>query len=439
MKCVNCGADIPAETMSCIYCGHSVQMVPDYNPLGDVLEEAVRSRIDQNEPTQNRRPVQQRSNTTTGRIGTPKNPNTNRERGNTKNLAPQRNDREAEMKKKREAERRRALKKKRRNVVIGILSGITILFILISYLIYVNSYVGQMNAGDKALESKDYIDAIEHYENAMSKKPSRLEPYECLIEIYIAQGDDESLEEIYLSALEQLPDNIDMNVALMEFYVDHEMQYMITDYLLTIDNENVKNALSIYEEVVPVFSLESGTYDDVQELTIIAPDATIYYTIDGSDPTEESLVYEASIQMSEGTTEVRAIAVNEKGVVSEITYGKYIIALPTPDAPIVSPSTGQYSEETYITVSVPDGCTAYYTTDSSKPYLDGELSDTAVKYKDAILMPEGNTIFSVVIISASGKVSDVTMRNYELIIEDEVEIEVELEEEIEGDVDEDEI
>lgn len=417
MKCVNCGADIPAETMNCIYCGHSVQMVPDYNPLGDVLEEAVRSRIDQSEPTQNRRPVQQRVNNTTERIGTPK---------NTKNIAPQRNDREAEIKRKRDAERRRALKKKRRNVVIGILSGISVLIILISYFIYVNSYVGQMNAGDKAVESKNYAEAIEHYESAMSKKPSRLEPYECLIEIYIAQEDDASLEEIYLCALDELPDNIDMNVALMEFYVDQDLQYMITDYLVTIENDNVKNALSIYEEIVPVFSLESGTYDDVQELTIIATDATVYYTIDGSDPTEESLVYEASIQISEGTTEVRAIAINEKGVVSEITYGKYIIALPTPDAPIVSPSTGQYSEETYITVSVPDGCTAYYTTDSSKPYLDGELSDTAVKYKEAILMPEGNTIFSVVVISASGKVSDVTMRNYELIIEDEVEADEEV-------------
>ena len=37
MKCVHCGANIPDDQMICPVCGAEVQIVPDYNPLDDVL------------------------------------------------------------------------------------------------------------------------------------------------------------------------------------------------------------------------------------------------------------------------------------------------------------------------------------------------------------------------------------------------------------------
>ncbi len=379
MKCVNCGADIAPNTMKCIYCGHMVQMVPDYNPLGDILEQEVRNRIEGNEPVTE-----------------------TRERGNTR---------------KRDAERRRALKRKRRNVVIGLLAGVTVLVILISYFIYANSYTGQMNAGYGAYKDGDYPDAIHHYENAMEKKPTREEPYDRLLVVYTAIDNTDKIEETYLSALKYLSENIELNISLMEFYVKTEQQHKITEYLKNIKDNNVQGALAIYESHVPEFSLESGTFDDVQEVTIVADSKRIYYTTDGSTPSQESIPYEGAIQLSEGLTEVKAVAVNDKGVVSDITYGEYIIKLPTPDAPIVSPSTGQYKEETYIKVQVPEGATAYYTTDSSHPYANGKPGNTASKYKAPIKMQEGNTIISVVVVSGSGKVSQITMRNYDLVIE----------------------
>ena len=37
MRCTHCGADIPEGMLICPDCRNEVQMVPDYNPLEDVL------------------------------------------------------------------------------------------------------------------------------------------------------------------------------------------------------------------------------------------------------------------------------------------------------------------------------------------------------------------------------------------------------------------
>ena len=55
--------------------------------------------------------------------------------------------------------------------------------------------------------------------------------------------------------------------------------------------------------LAPAFDLDAGTYAEEQQLTITGPDgAEIYYTLDGSDPDEDSLLYETPIQLAEGCT-----------------------------------------------------------------------------------------------------------------------------------------
>ena len=46
MKCVHCGANIPDDQMICPVCGAEVQIVPDYNPLDDVLAREVRGSVE---------------------------------------------------------------------------------------------------------------------------------------------------------------------------------------------------------------------------------------------------------------------------------------------------------------------------------------------------------------------------------------------------------
>jgi len=59
-------------------------------------------------------------------------------------------------------------------------------------------------------------------------------------------------------------------------------------------------------------------------------------------------------------------------------------------------------------INVPEGYTAYYTLDGTTP------SAASAQYKGPIDMPEGQTIFSAVLISKSGKMTQITKRNYVL-------------------------
>ena len=62
----------------------------------------------------------------------------------------------------------------------------------------------------------------------------------------------------------------------------------------------------------PTFSVPEGTYTEAQTVTLACETegAAIYYTLDGTDPTAESTLYEAPITISTTTT-VKAIAIKD--------------------------------------------------------------------------------------------------------------------------------
>jgi hypothetical protein len=83
----------------------------------------------------------------------------------------------------------------------------------------------------------------------------------------------------------------------------------------------------------PTFTPAEGEYTEAQSVTIACETegATIYYTIDGTDPTENSTVYTEAIAISENTT-VKAYAVKENMLDSDVATAEYTINIvpPTP-------------------------------------------------------------------------------------------------------------
>ena len=79
---------------------------------------------------------------------------------------------------------------------------------------------------------------------------------------------------------------------------------------------------------VPTFTPEGGIYYETQEVVIscTTPDATIYYTLDGSEPTVESDIYDQPIAVTSNTT-IKAFAVKEGFNDSNIATAEYTLIL----------------------------------------------------------------------------------------------------------------
>ena len=400
MKCENCGANLPDNLIRCKYCNHILQMVPDYNPLDDVVEEQVRSSIDGEElPEQYISHNRGQNNRGNNRAATRTSGNRTKE------------NREAENRKRREQERRMAAMKKKRSILIVSIVSVLLILSIIIYMIYSNSYAGQIGKAEAELSKNNVKQAIEYYDIAIAKNTSKLDAYEGKSMACILGGDMDLAEEVLIEAANENPESITINRAVIDFYMEYDELEKIDPFLRSLTNDTVKNDLKTYYSSVPEFSLEEGVYDDVQELTITTAEHELHYTIDGTPATLDSPRYTSPIQIEVGTTVVKAISVNAQGIPSKEVSKEYIVELPIEMAPIVSPSTGQYKEATKITIQVPSGYTAYYTLDNTMPTANSNV------YLNPIDMPEGNTIFTAVLIHNNGKSSDVTKRNYDLTIE----------------------
>lgn len=397
MKCRYCGHEIPDGVLYCENCGKEVRIVPDYNPLDDILAQEIVGSIN-GEPTgldlsdteRLRRTASQRR--TTGRT--------------IRGTGAMTEDREA---RRRQAQRRKAQLRKKRRILLAVMFLILAALIGGIVLIYKNSYNGIVSAGNKALERQEYSEASSAFQRAIGKNKERPEAYTGLSRVYLAQNDPDAAESVFLDAIEEQAGNSDLYGACIDFYIDTKQQMEIPG-LLDEATDQVREALSEYIIDVPEFSLDAKEiYEEVQQLTLTAGKGlTIYYTVDGSDPDTGSTKYTEPIQLDEGETTVTAIAVNKNGIPSMPEAKEYVIELPIEDAPAVSPSTGQYEAATSIEVKVPDGYEAYYTTDGSDP------TTASAKYTGPVNMPEGETLFKAVLVSGDGRLSGITTRNYVL-------------------------
>ncbi len=442
MRCTHCGAIIPDDQVVCPECGAEVQIVPDYNPLDDVLAREVKGSVEgatrqiQTDDIRRYRRDDRTKNVNSTRILSPEERSRIRDRkraggqrmsgngtgrstaemrGQKRNTSELRRPRQNtdEQRRARQQKRLEAAKRKRRNLLITLFLLLALIIAGV-YLVYQNSYTSMINKGYRAIQSGDYDQAESYFDRAVRKDRSKPDAYTGYAEMYIDQGDLESAEDVFLSAIETQPTNAQLYEAAIAFYMDTEQPEKVSALLEDCEDESVLSTVSEYVSSAPVFSPEEGTYNEVQEITITSETGgDIYYTTDGTDPTAETgTKYEQPVLLqTEGNIEIRAIAVNSNGIPSIVSSASYIIEFPIENAPAVTPSTGQYTEPAQITITVPEGYTAYYTMDGSTP--DPESSSTR-KYTGPVDMPENTqTIFNAILVNdQNGKATEVTTRNY---------------------------
>ena len=149
---------------------------------------------------------------------------------------------------------------------------------------------------------------------------------------------------------------------------------------------------TIYKVVTPTIQ-DNGNY--AVSITSGTEGATIYYTIDGSDPTTSSTEYTAPLTENISGVLIKAIAVKDNMINSDIGEGEIYIKCVTPVITYDN-STSKVS----ITSTTPE-CSIYYTTNgdtptaSSTPFSDPFSIDNQTEYIKAIATKSGYAVSEI--------------------------------------------
>lgn len=376
MKCPNCGEEMAEDALYCEYCGEDIHIVPDFEAeLEENIQQIIEGiREDIEEETSDDDPMA--------------------------------------------IERPKGALSKRWMWKLSILVVILVLVAAAGMGVWVfrhNSEEYQISKAVQSVDQGEYDKAIVYYNRALELDENNIELRFSLAEVYFLK--DNKIEYEYL--LREIVKNkyasseqLDRAYGrLISIYRDRKDYKTINELLLGSGNAEL---ISLYENYIsnpPEFSVIEGYYTSIQALKLTAAgNGKIYYTLDGSDPDENSDQYTMPILLESGDYLVKAVFINEYDIVSEVAYKEYYIDYDMIPAPEISVDSGTYNRPMDIEVlAVEEGDEIYYTTNGATPSYTSNL------YTQAIHMPLGRSTFKFAQI-VGGVVGDVTERSYELVL-----------------------
>lgn len=390
MKCIYCGAELKEGCIYCSKCGKEVQLVPDYNIIEDDYLKALLEE-------ENRRSQEKL-------------------KANLQSTAPENQNKEQTLETVEDNGSKKPSNKasnKKTIIIISIIAAVCVIGIVAALLIHANVKKNQESSVDyqiemakDALKEKDTDAAIEYYEKALKLDKNNIEVRLALGSIYMDEKEYDEAEIQFKEALKIDPDNKNAYESLIAIYEAKDDTDAIIKLSETTKDSKILDLFADYIVTPPVFDEKEGKFDDYFELKLSTNgNYDIYYTTDGTDPVKYGLLYKEAIPLDEMRIyEVKAVCKNEKDIYSDVASGKYEIEIPAPDMPVVSPDGGDFGAKTSVTVSVPDGCNAYYTWDGSDPSKD------SAQYTSPIEVPEGNNILSVILIDEKTEQASIIYR-----------------------------
>ena len=146
--------------------------------------------------------------------------------------------------------------------------------------------------------------------------------------------------------------------------------------------------VSKFEALKLTFSPSSGNYYNEQELKITCNynDADIYYTVDGSTPSESSNKYSSYISIDKSMT-IKAIAYKNDWYPSEVRESKYVLISANPT---FDPPAGPYDTIQKVSIICKTAnANIYYTLDGKEP------TSASIEYTEPIEVSSNITIKAI--------------------------------------------
>lgn len=376
MKCPNCGMEMTDGTLYCEHCGEDIHIVPDFEP-----------ELEQN--------IQQTIQDIAEDIG-------------------QEGDGGKET-----AEKPKPVKKRR---LWHVLIGIAALMLAAAagmgiWVYHYNSEEYQVAKAVECTEEGAFEKAVACYNRALELDEGNIELQFSLAEVYFLKNNKVEYEYLLRSiagnenaTAEQLDRAYGKLIAIYRARGDYKT---INELLLNSNDEQLLTTYQNYIARAPEFSIKEGYYTSVQVLKLSAlGSGRIYYTMDGSEPDEDSEQYTAPIILEDGDYEIKAVFINDNGVVSEVAAREYHIDNDVIPAPEVSVISGEYNYPLLIEIPDDEG-EVYYTTDGSVPTYSSSL------YQGPIPMPLGKTTYRFARI-VGGVTGEVAERTYQLTLDTDI-------------------
>lgn len=371
MKCPKCGKELKDDQLYCEECGNEIQIVPDFEPEFELRIHETLS-------------------------------------GLAEEIVIQDKNEEASKPYKWYVK----IKEGKNFSVIAIV--LAMLFVLFSVLAGIstyqyNSYNFQMKEAIQCAKTKDYVQAIQHMKRATFISSEDEKGILLLADYYNKDGQTENAVITLKDYIATYENNEDAYRMLIKIYEDSEDYNAINDLLMECSNEDIVMKFNSFAAFPPEFSLREDTYDQVVPLKLSAnTTGKIYYTMDGKVPSIKSNEYTAPIFLEKGKYVIKAIFINQYGIVSECAEKKYLIEVMTPLQPNVNLYSGVYNYPQTIEVDNQGNGKTYYTTDGTVPTQD------SMEYTGPIYMTLGESRYQFITYGEDGSTSEITERIYEL-------------------------
>jgi len=270
--------------------------------------------------------------------------------------------------------------------------------------------------GRELYEQAYFTRALEKLKIAVEREPDNVDALVLMGQAYTELGFIEDAKAIYESLIYEIAPahpsayrNL-IRIYQQEGYNAEALALIKTAAQNATSTQEFEVMLREYTPKTPELSYTEGRYTEEIDVTIEIPEGqTVYYTIDGTDPSEAGMIYESGfkIHVPEGKLTVKAIGFTENGTPSEQITANYTVIIPTPSAPKANYASGVYKKAPKVSLRPGSEdkkeneqiVAIYYTMDGRQATTESTL------YTEPIQLPIGDSRLRAISVHKNGKIS----------------------------------